>query len=666
MSRRVAAGLGLVVAAALRAETQTLPRADWGAPEVAVSSAAGRFTIAGRRHVVVLSEADLGFRVRAGAAEWAFLPSSTGDLVVRAGGANLRLRLADARDKRIVPYDTGFKTGVKLTLSRFPHEGRELDLTLHLTLALEASEEELAFTAAAEEKSVSLRQLDWPGPLDATQVDYTVLPNLRGNLIPRDWPHAFDPIRPPRNQQGAPEDTSEIQSNVIESWSMSFWGWKKGAAAAMLIVESPNDAAYQFSHPAGGPTVIGPRWRASLGRLAYPRSGRICFFASGDYVTLAKRYRRYALESGLHVSLAEKIARTPRVRSLIATPLSRVSILRNLKQDSQRYDKSDPAKNFSLTSFDERAQKLRELKAKGLDRFHVCLTGFPRLGYDRQHPDELPPAPQAGGWQGLKRLADTCRELGYLLTFHEQFRDYYVDAPSYDPQFAIHEEDEASPPQAFPGTRFGIWKEGRIPFMRYWDGGKQTFLNSRLMLGHLRKNYEWLLERGIRPDGIYLDVFGYVPPDEDWNEQHPTTRTDNLNDRGACYRWTRERFGIVGTEAACDWTVRYADISSPLRPARGVPVPLFNLVYHDAIITPYNPTDLHGFLNGGLPQVGFADLEKNLEKVKQMAALHERVALLEMTKHEFLDARRRKERTTFGDGTTVTVDWDTGSVMVQP
>lgn len=33
-----------------------------------------------------------------------------------------------------------------------------------------------------------------------------------------------------------------------------------------------------------------------------------------------------------------------------------------------------------------------------------------------------------------------------------------------------------------------------------------------------------------------------------------------------------------------------------------------------------------------------------------------RVALLEMTNHEFLDASRSKERRTFADGTTVTVD----------
>jgi hypothetical protein len=37
-----------------------------------------------------------------------------------------------------------------------------------------------------------------------------------------------------------------------------------------------------------------------------------------------------------------------------------------------------------------------------------------------------------------------------------------------------------------------------------------------------------------------------------------------------------------------------------------------------------------------------------------------------MTSHEFLDPRFRKERTTFADGTTVTVDWDANTVTVTP
>src|SRR5215212_5994429 len=115
-----------------------------------------------------------------------------------------------------------------------------------------------------------------------------------------------------------------------------------------------------------------------------------------------------------------------------------------------------------MTLFDERAKQLRELKAKGVERFNLVLTGWPHKGYDREHPDVLPVAPAAGGWEGMKRLAETCQELGYTFTLHDQYRDYYVEAPSYRPEFAVHEEDAAGPPTLFPGTRFGSVKEGPL------------------------------------------------------------------------------------------------------------------------------------------------------------------------------------------------------------
>ena len=273
----------------------------------------------------------------------------------------------------------------------------------------------------------------------------------------------------------------------------------------------------------------------------------------------------------------------------------------------------------------------------------------------------------AGGYEGMRRLAETCQELGYLFSLHDQYRDYYIDAPSYDVQFAIHEEDAESPPLAFPGSRFGDWKEGRIPFMDHWEGGKMTYINGRFMLGHLKKNYQGLFDHGIRPVGNYLDVFGYVPPDEDFNAEHPTTRTDCLRERGKCYNWSRHHLGFVGTEAACDWTVPYADISSPLKTKGGIPVPLFNLVYHDAIMTTYDPSDLHGYLNAGVPQIGAREPDaQTLKGVRRMGTLHRRLALVEMTEHEFLNENHRTERTTFADGTTVTVDWDAESVNIKP
>ena len=48
------------------------------------------------------------------------------------------------------------------------------------------------------------------------------------------------------------------------------------------------------------------------------------------------------------------------------------------------------------------------------------------------------------------------------------------------------------------------------------------------------------------------------------------------------------------------------------------------------------------------------------------ALLEQRVGLLEMTNHEFLGNDYRIERTTFSDGTTVTVDWDKMTYDINP
>jgi hypothetical protein len=123
----------------------------------------------------------------------------------------------------------------------------------------------------------------------------------------------------------------------------------------------------------------------------------------------------------------------------------------------------------------------------------------------------------------------------------------------------------------------------------------------------------------------------------------------------------------VGTEAGCDWTVPFVDITSPLKSKGGIAVPLFNLVYHDAIMTPYDSADLNGLLNAGVPQMSSRNRdEAPLQRVRRMAALHKRLALVEMTRHEFLDKDRRTERTTFADGTTVTVDWDSQTANIEP
>ena len=272
----------------------------------------------------------------------------------------------------------------------------------------------------------------------------------------------------------------------------------------------------------------------------------------------------------------------------------------------------------------------------------------------------------------MKRLIDTCRELGYKVIFHDQYRDYYLDAPSYNEQFAVHEEDTRQPPQQFPGSRFGDSKQGQVPLMRHWDGGPQAYLNARFQLGHLLKNYQLLFDHGITTQGIYIDVIGYVPPDQDFNPEHPTTHTDAMRGQIAMMNWSRQHLGIVATEAGADWVIPYVDvINQSGGGSKAILVPLYQLVYHDAVITSFGARDqktlLQGILFGGQPELPFGPTdEKTMALIKTMMALHKRVGMLEMTKHEFLDASYRKERTTYSDGTTVTVDWDTSNYTISP
>ena len=680
MTRALAIATLIAGAAALaRAAEPPLPRAEWGAPLVNVTHANGAWTIAGKRNTVTLNEKTLALEVNAQSVVWKMPAPAADEMIVKSGGREFPLRLADAGKISITPYDTGFKTGVKITLSdwRKPDSlfGGKVDLKLYLMVCLQSDSEELVFDISAQEGKATLRQLDWPPALDARDVDDTVLCNNKGDLLPRHWPKPYFPIRS-TNPDGTAKatDHSIIQSHVIEDWSMSWWGFEKGKAAMMVIIETPDDAAYQFSHPAGGPTAIGPEWRDSLGRFSYLRTARLCFFQQGNYVTLAKRYRQYVMDTGLFVSLKEKLAGTPAVADMIGIPQTRVGILHNQSTNSDRYN---PTNHYELFTFDQRAQQLRDLKDAGIGKTLVFISGWAHLGYDRQHPDPLPPPEAAGGWDGMKRLADTCHALGYPFIFHDQYRDYYTDAPSFNPDFAIHEEGESLPATAFAGSRFGDWKEGQIPFMRHWDGGPQGYLNSRFQLGHLEKNYQLMFGHGIHPNGIYIDVIGYIPPDQDFNPEHPTTRTEAMRGQADLMNWAGHNLGLTATEAGSDWVIPFTDsVNQSGGLGRTIPVPLYQLVYHDAVLISYGEGRrgghnnlLLGLLCGGVPELPVNLKQVNADSLalmKKMAALNKRVALFEMTSHEFLDPGRTRERTTFSDGTTVTVDWSKQSVDIEP
>ncbi|HEX2972564.1 MAG TPA: DUF5696 domain-containing protein [Tepidisphaeraceae bacterium] len=647
--RDIGCWLILVLGLVLSANAQTTR------PSVTVSKSDDGWVIEGKTRTIRLKTADLAIQVQAGPSQWRMMPSAGDDLTVECDGQRFPLKFLDARKIEITPYHNGYQDGVKILLSDFPHAGQTLDLALRLLIGLDAFSQELIFEVIPTEGQARIKECLWPKGFDSAGVDQTVVPYMQGMLLPRNWPkkvYLYDNISYGRGLY------------------MPWWGQIQRDSAALVILETPADGGCRFEHPAGGPTTIQVRWLHSLGKLYYARRVRVCFLEKSGYVELAKRYRRYVIEAGQFVSLKEKIARSPLVGRMIGSPVIHTSILSHIQPDSNYYDKNNPAKNHQVTPFDQRASELKNLAQMGVSRAYVHLDGWGVRGYDNLHPDLLPPCPDAGGWGGLRRLADTADQLGYLFAVHDNYRDYYHDAGSYDPNLTILDEN------------------GNRPFGHEWFGGKQSILCSQFAPGHVAKNHRALLASGIKLRGAYLDVFAVVPGDECYNPEHPVTRAQCLKYRGQCLDLIRALEGVVSSEEPADWAVAHIDLvhHAPFAldpnpgggPAMGIPLPLYSLVYHDALLVPWSlakggwgiPTHdsayLHGLANGGLPYLSTHPAQEELDKVRTMAALHRRVAQAEMLKHEFLDVSHRRQRTTFADGTQVTIDLDKDLFEITP
>ena len=138
--------------------------------------------------------------------------------------------------------------------------------------------------------------------------------------------------------------------------------------------------------------------------------------------------------------------------------------------------------------------------------------------------------------------------------------------------------------------------------------------------------------------------------------------------------WARKNLGIVSTESGSDWVIPFVDTVNSVRRRKqshsGTTLqPGLSRCRLCLSRGSRSKTLLQGILYGGVPELPImpnAVDEKSMLLIRAMAALHRRVAMLEMTKHEFLDANYRQERTTFADGTTVTVDWDANTFKIAP
>ncbi|MCC6486260.1 MAG: hypothetical protein IT364_02060 [Candidatus Hydrogenedentes bacterium] len=608
----------------------------------------GEWTLKTDALTVRVNRSDGSMQVDTPATSWTFLPCDDKDIELQGSS----ISLTSAANITAEEFRTGYSMGAIYTLSGFPEAaGLELRLTVNIIGS------EIVFEVAAVDAGVPIRSIRWPKPLETgnTASDFAVIPNMQGMLLPGNSTQEFH------------------ESSLCNSRSlyMPWWGQIRDGRGVQTILETSDDAGAQYDHPSGGPTRIQPRWYASLESMRYLRTVRYVFSDDCTYVHMAKRYRRYVEETGRLVTLAEKRVRTPNLDEVIGRPVIHPGALYHFVQEASLFNKERIEANHSLSTFDQLADSLRKLKAAGIEDAYVHLDGWGFYGYDNAHPDVLPPGEEQGGWDGLRRFADTCEELGYLFAVHDQYRDFYLNAASFDDRLAAYR---------FDGTR----EETST-----WCGGPQTILNPRFAPEYVRRNHDLFAANGVKVKGAYLDVFSVVPLEESSEKAHPITRSDCARYRAECFDLLRARGYVVSSEEPTDYLLPHLDLvhHGPYGTyphyggggARGIPVPLWNLVYHDCLLLPWEMGEdggwgipkgdaawLHCFLNAGMPYVWPGADETMVARVKEACALNQRLATQDMTNHEFLGEGYRKQRSTYADGTTVTVDFDAKTCEIVP
>ena len=362
-------------------------------------------------------------------------------------------------------------------------------LVLHTLVYIEEARDDLYFVSRLEgDTRGQVQFVSFPAAVDFNGTEpghgYTVLPRMQGTLIPAGSPiHIWD-------------------GTVYERDAyMPMFGQVRDDSGYLAVYDTPYDAKYKLRDE-----NVEPLFRTSLGYMAYPRKMLYRFFENCDYNDFAHSYREYLSERGQMYTLAEKCAKNPAVRRLLGVPIIHEGIAVHISPESDYYKADEPAHNDHHISFRERAEQLKVLRENGLEEAYIHLDGWGNHGYDNLHPDPFPPHEAAGGAEGMKYLSDTARELGYIFGIHDQYRDYYYDAPSFDINNAMENID------------------GSHPYCSVWYGGPHSWLCATLAPEYVRRNYDEFERLGITIEGSYLDVVSVVCLDECFNPEPPMTR----------------------------------------------------------------------------------------------------------------------------------------------
>jgi hypothetical protein len=440
--------------------------------------------------------------------------------------------------------------------ARLRHNGEDTGVSVRFDLAVIDNPAGLrlryAATAAGDWKVESVTLLE--NGFGTTEADegYLVEPHRLGELIP---------------VAGSLPRSRPLQTYA--NITMAMYGLVKQGSGLLLAWPHPQTTVTMKIDWPENELVPGARvGSAAITLYGDAREFTIHPVGRGGYVEIARAYRDVARQNGWLMTWAQKRQQFPNVdRMFGAADFKPFTFVRTIP--SKRH--TGPERTHVGFSFAETAACARHWREDlGIDRAMVVLAGWIHRGYDNQHPDILPAAPECGGNEALAQAAETIRAQGYLFGLHDNYQDLYRDAPSWDESLINR------------NTR-GEIKQGGC-----WAGG-QAYQVCAIKQVELAKRPQNLpaVENLFGPTIYFIDTVFAWPLVRCEAPAHPMSRYDDMVWKSRLCDLAKKHFGLFGSEEGREWAVPHADYLEGLLGAKieatkeSQVVPLFELVYGD-------------------------------------------------------------------------------------
>lgn len=478
------------------------------------------------------------------------------EIVDRAGGVTWKTAPRAGRFGEVSLNDNGKKSTVGLEKPTVKAGAGGVDLVFApaagcaVTVQIRATDDTLAFSYSVT-GNVQVERIRLLDSLSLSGADYALIPARLGLLVPANSGLAF---------------TQSFDTSAYEGCHMTMTGLVHDGAAALVTWADP----YTSVELKNDKQTLA----ASLLLRKSANAFKIRFLGKGDWNTIAAAYRGQVSR----VTLDQKIAANKERAKLIGASNFKLWSMLNRRMNDE--STKEEAVNVNWT-FAEAAQVARHLHDDlKMEKVLFTMGGWIHRGYDNQHPDVLPAAPECGGDAELAKCAREVMGLGYLFCLHDNFQDIYKDSPSWDEKWMQRNPDGS------------LAKGGK------WAGGR-AYVTCAKMAVELARRPQNLpaVKKLTDANSYFIDTTYAAGLQECFSKDHPLTRADDLREKINLSDYARQVFGVFGSECGREWAIPHSDFfegitgvsggyyhnANLITSTGGIVVPLFELVYRDTM-----------------------------------------------------------------------------------